>query len=249
MRRTLTALTALSFGVLLCSAAPAQTIVNVAPVDPLVSGLRDRVNELEGQVRTLTGDNERLTFEVQRAKEENTRLQRTIADMQTGGGVSVPAVNAPSPSQSAAAGRLGDLPASAVPPAPPAAASDAASAFDAAYDFIRKSDFAGAETAFRSFLATYPRDAKAPDARYYLGQTLLQRGAAGDAAEQFLTIVKSTPKATRAPEAMVRLGVALNRMGEKAQACATLQALPTQYPNAAAGVKASATAQVRAIGC
>jgi TolA-binding protein len=48
---------------------------------------------------------------------------------------------------------------------------------------------------------------------------------------------------------MVRLAVALNRMGEKAQACATLQALPTQYPKASASVKATAGAQIKAIGC
>jgi tol-pal system protein YbgF len=133
--------------------------------------------------------------------------------------------------------------------APTPASDESAAAYAAAFDYIKKSDFPGAETAFRAFLASYPGDPKAPDARYYLGQTLLQRGAPSDAAEQFLAIVKKTPKAERAPEAMVRLGVSLNRMGEKAQACATLQALPTQFPKAAPGVKASAVAQIKAIGC
>jgi TolA-binding protein len=38
-------------------------------------------------------------------------------------------------------------------------------------------------------------------------------------------------------------------MGEKTQACVTLQALPTQYPKASASVKATAAAQIKAIGC
>jgi tol-pal system protein YbgF len=220
---------ATAVGALVCGrAALAQTVINTAPPDPLVTSLRDRVDVLEGQVRTLTGQNEQLTFQLQRAKEDNTRLQRTIDDMNA---------QAATPAATAAA------------PSGPNNSADAAQAYLDAYDFIKKSDFPGAETAFRNYLASYPNSAKAPDARYFLGQTLLQRGASSDAAEQFLAIVKKTPKAERAPDAMVRLAVALNRMGEKTQACATLQALPTQYPKASASVKATAGAQIKAIGC
>jgi tol-pal system protein YbgF len=221
---------ALAVGALACGrAALAQTVINTTPPDPLVTSLRDRVDALEAQVRTLTGENEQLTFQLQRAKDDNVRLQRTIDDMN--------AQAAPPPAAPSAA------------PSGPSNSPEAAQAYLDAYEFIKKSDFPGAETAFRSYLASYPNSAKAPDARYFLGQTLLQRGASSDAAEQFLTIVKKTPKAERAPDAMVRLGVALNRMGEKTQACATLQALPTQYPKASASVKATATAQIKAIGC
>jgi TolA-binding protein len=38
-------------------------------------------------------------------------------------------------------------------------------------------------------------------------------------------------------------------MGNKAEACSTLNALPTQYPRASAATKASAAAQTKAIGC
>jgi tol-pal system protein YbgF len=220
---------ALAVGALVCGrAALAQTVINTAPPDPLVTSLRDRVDGLEAQVRTLTGQNEQLTFQLQRAKEDNVRLQRTIDDMNA---------QAAAPAATSAA------------PSGPTNSADAAQAYLDAYEFIKKSDFAGAEAAFRNYLASYPNSAKAPDARYFLGQTLLQRGAPSDAAEQFLAIMKKSPRAERAPDAMVRLAVALNRMGEKTQACATLQALPTQYPKASASVKATAAAQIKAIGC
>jgi TolA-binding protein len=38
-------------------------------------------------------------------------------------------------------------------------------------------------------------------------------------------------------------------MGQKAQACTTLKAVPTQYPKAPPATLASATANIKSIGC
>lgn len=223
------------------ASADAQTIVNAAPVDPLVNSLRDRIDSLEGQVRTLTGDNERLQFELRQAKDDNTRLQRTIDDMNSQASL---AAGAPAPRGQTA---------SSTPPSStltvPRTGGDPAAEFTAAYALAAKGDYAPAQAAFSSFLASYPNDARAPNARYWLGRSMLAQGASADAATQFLSIVKSTPKAEVAPDAMVRLGMALNQMGEKTQACGTLAALPTQYPKASAATKAAAQAQIKAIGC
>jgi tol-pal system protein YbgF len=226
---------ALIFSVVSLGAAAAQTIIQTAPPDPLVSSLRDQINTLEQQVRTLTGENEKLQFELARTKEENGRLNKVVDDM------SAQAAGAPQ----AAAGKLGEIPASAAANA----SGDPAADYKTAYDLVAKGDSKGGETAFTAFLAAYPKDAKVPDAHYWLGQSLLAQARAPDAAAHFLTVIQKTPKAAIAPQAMVRLGVALNRMGQKAQACATLQAVPTQYPKAPAGTLASATANSKSIGC
>jgi tol-pal system protein YbgF len=219
----------------------AQTVVNAAPVDPLVNSLRDRVDSLESQIRKLTGDNERLQFELRQAKDDNTRLQRTIDDM-----------NAQASLGAGAPAQRGQAVSSAPPSSTltvPRTGGDPAAEFTAAYALVAKGDHPAAQAAFASFLQAYPTDPRAPNAHYWLGQAMLAQGASADAATQFLSIVKSTPKAELAPDAMVRLGVALNRMGEKAQACGTLTALPTQYPKASAATKAAAQAQIKAIGC
>jgi tol-pal system protein YbgF len=218
--------------------AGAQTVVNAAPVDPLVNALRDRVDALESQVRTLTGENERLQFELRQTKEDNTRLQRTIDDMNA--------------QANAASAPRGQAMASGPPSSTltvPSGGGDPAVDFTQAYALVAKGDHPAAQAAFSAFLAAYPTDPRAPNARYWLGQAMLAQGASADAATQFLAIVKTTPKADVAPDAMVRLGVALNRMGEKVQACGTLTALPTQYPKASAATKAAAQAQIKAIGC
>jgi tol-pal system protein YbgF len=240
--RALAASTAFLFAA--SGVAGAQTIVNAAPVDPLVNSLRDRIDSLEGQVRTLTGDNERLQFELRQTKDEGARLQRVIDDMNA---QSVGAVTQRGQAQAGAS--PSSTPPSSTLTVPPRAAGDPAADFTAAYALVAKGDHPAAQAAFASFLQTYPNDTRAPNAKYWLGQAMLAQGASADAATQFLAIVKSTPKAEVAPDAMVRLGVALNRMGEKAQACGTLTALPTQYPKASASTKAAAQAQIKAIGC
>jgi tol-pal system protein YbgF len=228
------------------AAAGAQTIISTAPPDPLVEQLRDRVNALEGQVRTLTGENERLQFELRQAKDDNVRLQRTIDDLNAQAAQSGPGV-----------GVLGTLAQSQTPPTPgPAGAAvplpgggDPAASFNDAYALVQRSDNAGAQAAFAAFLAAYPGDTRAPNARYWLGQVMLAQGANSDAASQFLTVVQKSAKADIAPDALVRLGVALNRMGEKAQACTTLKSLSVQFPKAKPETKTRAQAQIRAIGC
>jgi tol-pal system protein YbgF len=224
-----------AFFFMVAGVATAQTIINTAPPDPLVTSLRDQINTLEQQVRVLTGDKEKLQFELARTKEENTRLSKAVDDMNA-------QANA---AQTAPTGKLGDIPASAAANA----SGDAAADYKAAYDLVAKGDSAGGESAFTAFLAAYPKDAKAPDAHYWLGQSILAQGRAPDAAAHFLTVIQKTPKAAIAPQAMVRLGVALNRMGQKPQACTTLKAVPAQYPKASAATLALATANIKSIGC
>jgi tol-pal system protein YbgF len=219
-------------------AAAAQTVIQTAPPDPLVSSLRDRIDTLEQQVRTLTGDNEKLQFELSRAREENARLNKAIDDLNA----QTAAAQAPPPP---AAGKLGDIPATAAA----AASGDAAGDYSRAYNLVARGDSKGGEDAFTAFLAAYPSDAKAPDAHYWLGQSLLAQNHAPDAAAHFLNVIQKTPKAAIAPQAMVRLGVALNRMGQKEQACGTLKAVPTQYPKASAETRAAAAANIKSIGC
>ncbi len=235
-------LLAAAFAFILAGNAAAQTIVQTAPPDPLVISLRDQIDRLEQQVRTLTGENERLQFEAARAKEETVRLNRTIDDMNTQANIAALGV----PAAPQAAGALGDIPASAIASAPAGSATDA---YAQAYGLIARGDAKAGEEALVAFLINYPNDAKAPDAHYWIGQSLLVQNKPADAANRFLGIAQKTPKAAIAPQAMVRLGVALNRMGEKAQACATLKAVPAQYPAAAKSVKDSAAAQMKAIGC
>ena len=60
--------------------------------------------------------------------------------------------------------------------------------FDLAYGYMLRKDFALAEQTFESFLERHPRDERAGDAQYWLGESLFQRQRFEEAAERFLEV-------------------------------------------------------------
>ena len=93
-----------------------------------------------------------------------------------------------------------------------------------------------AET-FRGFLRQYPSDHLAPEAQYWLGESLFQQQQYRDAAEAFLAVSTKDETTARAPEALLRLGQSLANLGEKEAACASLGEVLRKYPHVSPGVK------------
>ncbi|MDR4308124.1 tol-pal system protein YbgF [Chelatococcus sambhunathii] len=126
-----------------------------------------------------------------------------------------------------------------------AGAGGARDQFDLGVGFIQRRDYNQAEATFRDFLRTYPKDAKAPEARYWLGESQYQRKNYTDAVATFLEIYKDAPGSAKAPESMLKLGMALNGMGQKEQACATLDAAGKKY----ARIKAQSDREFKRLSC
>jgi tol-pal system protein YbgF len=109
--------------------------------------------------------------------------------------------------------------------------------YDLAYGYVLRKDYALAEDGFRSFLVKFPHDRLAPDAHYWLGESLFQRQQFRDAAESFLTVSTKYETTGKAPEALLRLGQSLAALGEKEAACASLGEVLRKYPRASVAVK------------
>ena len=201
----------------------AQTIVTPTAPDTQTLGLVDRVDALQADLQKATAENERLQHELALANDKIASLQKTLDES-----------NASSEASAA-------KPA----PKPVAGGDDAAGSYKQAYDLVVQNQYADAESSFRAFLASYPKDARAPDAHYWLGQSLLAQGKNADAAEQYLGIVKSTPKALKAPDAYLNLGVATKAMGQAAAACAIFKDVPVKFPKASEAVKTKAAARAK----
>jgi tol-pal system protein YbgF len=110
-------------------------------------------------------------------------------------------------------------------------------AYDLAYGYILRKDYPLAADTFRVFLRQYPSDRLAPEALYWLGESLYQQQQYRDAAESFLAVSTKYDTNARAPEALLRLGQSLAAMGEKEAACASLGEVLRKYPRAAANLK------------
>lgn len=109
---------------------------------------------------------------------------------------------------------------------------DPRSDYERAYSNILSGDYQTAEVGLRQFLETYPNDARAPDARYWLGESLFSRGQFRNAADEFLAAYKTFPKSARAPDSLLKLGLSLAGLGEREAACSTFAAVLKQFPDA-----------------
>jgi tol-pal system protein YbgF len=121
--------------------------------------------------------------------------------------------------------------------------------YDLAYGYMLRKDYALAEDGFRTFLRKYPSDRMAPEAQYWLGESLFQRQRYRDAAEAFLNVSTKYESTAKAPDALLRLGQSLAVLGEKEAACASLGEVLRKYPRAALGVKQGVDREQKRVGC
>ncbi len=105
------------------------------------------------------------------------------------------------------------------------------------YQFILSGDYSTAEQGFRDHITRFPKDAKAADAHYWLGESLLGQQKYHDAAEVFLSASKDYPKAKKAPDMLLKLGVSLVGLKQKDVACATFGEIGKRYPDISAALK------------
>ena len=139
---------------------------------------------------------------------------------------------------------LGDQPIDLTQPLPPAGggpdpqvamiqpSGDARTDYERAYGSILSGDYINAEAGFRQFMQTYPDNELAPDAQYWLGESLFARAQFREAANEFLAGYKAYPKSGKAPDALLKLGLSLAGLGEREAACSTFSAVLKQYPDA-----------------
>ncbi len=122
-------------------------------------------------------------------------------------------------------------------------------AYDLAYGYILRRDYALAEDGFRLFMRRYPSDRLASDAQYWLGESLFQRQRYRDAAEIFLNVSTKFETAAKAPDSLLRLGQSLAALGEKEAACASFGEVSRKYPRASVSVKQGVDREQKRVRC
>lgn len=127
-------------------------------------------------------------------------------------------------------GSLGTLSATALP-------GDAGPLFAEAKSRLLQFDYAGAESAFRSFLTQFSDDPQAGEAQYWLAEVLYQQEAFAESGAAYTDMIRTYPDDPRAPEALAKLARSMRLVGDTAQACNALDLLPQRYPNASGVTK------------
>ena len=121
--------------------------------------------------------------------------------------------------------------------------------YSLAYNYLLAGDYQLAEQTFRQYADTYPDSTEAPDARYWLGESLFAQNKYRDAAEVFLNAQKSHPDSGKAPEMMLKLGMSLARLENRDTACVTYAEVERRYPQMSENVRRKLGEEERAASC
>ena len=121
--------------------------------------------------------------------------------------------------------------------------------YDMAYGYVLHKDYGLAAQAFRDFLRKHPHEGLAPEAQYWLGESLFQQQNYTDAAKQFLDVATKYERSGKAPESLLRLGQSLSALHKKEAACATLAEVGHKFPRASASVKRGVAQEQKRAHC
>lgn len=240
----------------------------VAAPDPAVEALRNRVIQLESELKAATDRSEKLGFDlaqVRRTAEEAkaaqaaaeqkyqdllSRVQR-LEQLASGDTAAIAAARAAKPGEvtiNATAPQAGvalvnapiDL--SSLP-------ADEEGMFRESRTLLFDNEYASAEAAFAAFLKKYPKSKNAHEAQYMLGDALLYQNRYGEAVTAYEKLINSYPNSSNGPMAMAKLGRSLRLMNKKTEACQVLALLPKQFPKASSQAKETAQTERERAGC
>lgn len=236
--------------------APDNVAGERARANAPVIELTARVDALEAQLQTLTGQSEQNAFQLRELEKQfaafKAETEKRLAD--PAAAVATPAAIAPTvrppattPTTTAAASKPAATPAKAATTPAKAAAPDAArlalvkkveipstgnetrDAYDYGFRLWEAKLYPEAQTQLKQVVEKWPNSSQASFAQNLLGRAYLDEGKPSLAAVAFYNNYKDRPSSARAPHSLMYMGVALDRLGRKADACKAFRELEEVY--------------------
>jgi len=232
-----------------------DTSVTSAPLadTSALSTYEDRLSQLESQQRDMTGQLERLSYDVQQMKD---KVDRVVADNEvrfremesgkSGTGAYAPSASSFTPSASGSSVRdpapRDDMGTTVSPNSPDAL-------YDSAFSDIREAKYDTAERKFKDFMTRYPDHALAGNAQYWLAETYYVRADYKQAAKMFAQSYQDYPQGAKAGDSLLKLGMSLGKLGKTDDACLSYQQLLKDFPGDASPASRRAQQEMKSLGC
>lgn len=243
---------------------PVQTNNNGAS-SSAVSDLMSRVDALEAQLATLTGQVEQQGNSMRQMEQRLKLVEEGLKKQQAAASTAPPLVTTPTttpPVRTAATTPARTTTSAATPPRTGTVASNARTqavaaigrpasgdAFEDSYSYGYRlweaKYFPEAQVQLADTVKKYPKHARASFARNLLGRAWLDDKKPATAVKILYDNYKEDPRGERAPDSLFFLGVALTDLGKTAEACEAFGQLGTAYPDVAAGRLADRVASGR----
>lgn len=250
---------------------PGERVKSSAPVIDLTA----RVDALESQLQTLTGQTEQNAFQLRELEKKfeayKSEMEKRLAAPPetvetTPASLPVTPVARPAPTTAAATKPAATKPATAKPAAAPASSAarlalvkkveipatgnEVDDGYNYGYRLWEAKLYPEAQTQLKDVVAKWPQHRLASFAQNLLGRSYLDEGKPSLAAVAFYNNYKDRPSGARAPHSLMYMGVALDKLGRKADACKAFRELEEVYGDKAPqDVRTDAAAAKTKAGC
>ncbi|WP_428630378.1 tetratricopeptide repeat protein [Sphingopyxis sp.] len=254
--------------------APDNTPGERARSNAPVIDLTARVDALENQLQTLTGQTEQNAFHLRELEKQftayKTEMDKRFADPAAiatpASVIAAPAVRPPATASTVAAAPTkkpatpAAKPAGTAPDAArlalvkkveiPATGNETKDAYDYGYRLWEAKLYPEAQVQLKQVVTKWPSSSQASFAQNLLGRAYLDEGKPSLAAVAFYNNYKDRPSSARAPHSLMYMGVALDKLGRKADACKAFRELDEVYGDKAPqDVRTDAAAAKTKAGC
>jgi tol-pal system protein YbgF len=236
-----------------------------APITPGVDGnaaidVQNRMDQLEGQMRALTGQLEEIQYGISQlaGRFDKTQSDNDVRFQQIEGhGATASKANGGAGNMDQPASAAGNLspPAGAAPAQAAAAGTgllpsgSAQDQYNYAFGLLRQADYKNAEAAFKAFLQKHPTDPLAANAQYWLGETFFVRGDFSAATAAFAEGYQKYPQGPKASADLLKLGMSLGNQGRTKDACFSFARLERDFPKMEPSIKDTETQEKKKLGC
>jgi TolA-binding protein len=252
--------------------APDNTPGERARTNAPVIDLTARVDALESQLQTLTGQTEQNAFQLRELEKQfnayKAEMDRRLADpaavatpASTGAAPAIrppaatptasatpakPPVAKPATTATSNAARLAEVKKVEIP----ATGNETKDAYDYGYRLWEAKLYPEAQAQLKQVVTKWPTSSHASFAQNLLGRAYLDEGKPSLAAVAFYNNYKDRPSGPRAPHSLMYMGVALDKLGRKADACKAFRELEEVYGDKAPqDVRTDAAAAKTKAGC
>ena len=130
-----------------------------------------------------------------------------------------------------------------------AASGDATQQYEQSYAALKRGDFEASEKGFKAFLAEHSDHVLAANAKYWLGETHYVRGDYKKSARIFAEGFQMFPDSAKSPDILLKLGMSLKGLGKKDDACVALGQVPVKFPVGNNSVLELAEQERKALSC
>ncbi|WP_234977327.1 tol-pal system protein YbgF [Ferrimonas marina] len=177
--------------------------------------LEQIVDQMQREIGQLRGQSESQSYQLEQMLQRQRQLYQEINKLQSS--ARAPAAAAPA-TASRSVGSLSE-----------------ADSYQMALNLATKERrFDDAIPAFRSFIEQYPQSSYTPNAYYWLGQLLYNKGELGEAAQMFATVSNDYPKSGKRADSILKQGLIADRQGDKTAAKRFFTEVVDQYAGSSA---------------